>query len=54
MAKKLLTIVKPPKPVSQMTDAELDDFADRLFDAAAGVSREALPPPDEPGASSER
>jgi hypothetical protein len=30
-----LAIVKPPKPISKMTDAERRAFADRIFDAMA-------------------
>jgi hypothetical protein len=32
-----LAIVKPDKPISEMTDAELDALGDRLFDGIAAA-----------------
>ena len=31
----LLVLAKPPKPISEMTEAELHEFSDRLFDLVA-------------------
>jgi hypothetical protein len=30
-----LAIVRPDKPVSEMTDEEIDELADQMYDAAA-------------------
>jgi hypothetical protein len=35
MARKPLVLVKPAKPISQMTDAERKAYADRLFEQTA-------------------
>ncbi len=33
--KPRLVLAKPPKPVDEMTEVELDDFSMRIFDALA-------------------
>jgi hypothetical protein len=38
-ARQLIALVKLPKPLSAMTDEELDAFADRIFDKIAPATR---------------
>jgi hypothetical protein len=35
MAREPLALVKPPKPISEMTDAERKAYADKLFEQIA-------------------
>jgi hypothetical protein len=52
MPRKLLALVKPPKPISQMTEAERHAFAKQVADLAGerlgespAAPRESPPPP---------
>lgn len=47
MAKKLLVALKPPKPISEMSDEERDAFADKVFDAAAAKHETEPAPADD-------
>ncbi len=49
MARKLLSVLKPPKPVSEMTDEERDAYAGQLFEAMkAGRSNPSSAQPASP------
>jgi hypothetical protein len=38
---KLLFVDKPPKPIAQMTDAEIEAYADQLYDKTAETVAQA-------------
>lgn len=38
--KNRAVFIQPPKPVNEMNEKELDDFAEKVFEALAGKKQE--------------